>query len=105
MGESAMGTARGPLMPTPEEYRRYAKLCNDLAGATEDKAEYSMLLQIAQSFRRLANHKTRRERRQDTTGSTDFQHQKSKPTRGFTWHRSKFARSRDPGGPTARPQT
>lgn len=104
-GGSAVGSARGSLLPTPEEYRRYAKLCTDLAGATEDKAECSMLLQIAQSFRRLANHKTKRERRQEATGLTDPQRRKSKPRRSFNWYRSRFAKSRDPGSPTARPQT
>ena len=90
-------------MPSAEQYRWYAKLCTDLASATEDKAERAMLSQIAHGFRRLANHKTRQERRRETT--TDSLRQKSKPTRNFTWYRSKFVKSRDPGSSTARPQT
>jgi hypothetical protein len=49
-------------MPTPDEYKRYAALCDDLADTTDDKIERAMLLKLAQQWRRLANHKAKRER-------------------------------------------
>jgi hypothetical protein len=55
--------ANGPLMPNPEEYRRYAKLCDDLANSANDKLERGALLQIANQWRRLANHRVKRERK------------------------------------------
>jgi hypothetical protein len=55
--------ANGPLMPNPEEYRRYAKLCDDLANSANDKLERGTLLQIANQWRRLANHRVKRERK------------------------------------------
>jgi hypothetical protein len=53
-------------MPTPEEYRRYATLCDNLADTTDDKIERAMLLKLAQQWRRLANHKAKQERLQET---------------------------------------
>jgi hypothetical protein len=46
-------------MTTPEEYRRYADLCDNLADKTNDKVERAMLINIAQRWRRLANHKAK----------------------------------------------
>jgi hypothetical protein len=49
-------------MPTLEQYRQYAMLRDDLADMTDDKIERAMLLKLAQQWRRLANHKAKRER-------------------------------------------
>jgi hypothetical protein len=58
-----MDSPGGPLMPDPEVYRQYAKLCIDLANTANDKFERGALLQIANQWRRLANHKVKREQR------------------------------------------
>jgi len=58
-----MDSTGRPLMPNPEEYRRYAKLCDDLANSADDKIERGTLIQIANHWRRLANHKGKRERK------------------------------------------
>jgi len=52
-------------MPTPEEYRRYADLCVELAKTVDDKGERSAIVKIADQWRRLANLRTKRERRQE----------------------------------------
>jgi hypothetical protein len=46
-------------MPTPDEYRCYATICDNLADTTEDKIERTILLQIAKQWRRLADHKAK----------------------------------------------
>lgn len=60
-----MDSTAGPLMPDPEEYRQYAKLCADMASLANDKIERGALLQIAHQWRRLANYRVKRERRKD----------------------------------------
>jgi len=60
-GESMDSIGR-PLMPNPEEYRQYAKLCDGLANSANDKIERGALLQIANHWRRIANHRVKRER-------------------------------------------
>jgi hypothetical protein len=60
-----MDSTGGPVMPDPEEYRRYAKLCSDLANSAMTTLKRGTLLQIANQWRRLANHKVKRERRED----------------------------------------
>jgi hypothetical protein len=64
-GGETMDSTGGLLMPNPEEYRQYAKLCADLAKISNDKIERGTLLQIANQWRRLANHRVKRERRKD----------------------------------------
>jgi hypothetical protein len=53
-------------MPAPDEYRRYADLCVDLAKTVDDKAERTVILNIADQWRRIANLRTKRERLQET---------------------------------------
>ena len=47
------------IMPTSEEYRRFAELCGEVAKIADDKVERMMLQQIAKQWMRLANHKAR----------------------------------------------
>jgi hypothetical protein len=47
------------LMPTEEEYRRYAKLCESIAARSSQKQEKAILQQIATQWRRLANIKVK----------------------------------------------
>jgi hypothetical protein len=55
------GSSSGRLiMPTAEEYRRYAKLCERLAAESSEKQEKAILRQIATQWRRLANLKIKR---------------------------------------------
>jgi hypothetical protein len=56
-------------MPTPEKYRRYAELCIKLAATVDDKIERAMLMKIAEQWRRLANHRAKREPGQDPENS------------------------------------
>jgi len=58
-----MDSTGGPVMPNPEEYKRFAKLCDGLANSASDKIERGTLLQIANYWRRLANHRVKRERK------------------------------------------
>ncbi|MEA2988965.1 MAG: hypothetical protein QOG83_1676 [Alphaproteobacteria bacterium] len=58
-------------MPTPEEYRRYAGMCDKLASDSEDKFERTVLRQIAVQWRRLANNGTKQRRRQQSENQTE----------------------------------
>jgi len=58
-----MHSGHGPFMPEPEECRQNAKLCVDLANTANDRIERAALLQIANQWRRLANHRVKCERR------------------------------------------
>jgi hypothetical protein len=58
-----MDSTDRPLMPNPEVYRQYAKICDDLANSANDKIERGALLQIANHWRRLANHRVKHERK------------------------------------------
>jgi hypothetical protein len=64
IGGALMDSGRGPFMPNPEECRQNAKLCVDLANTANDRIERAALLQIANQWRRLANHRVKRERRE-----------------------------------------
>jgi len=57
------------LMPTAEEYRRLAKLCESLAAASSQEQEKAILLQIATQWRRLANIQVKQKARQDKNNS------------------------------------
>jgi hypothetical protein len=100
-----MDSTGGPLMPDPEEYRQYAKLCADLANLANDKIERGALLQIAHQWRRLANYRVKRELRKDaaellTAASQERdlpKGQKLKPTRNYVWYRTKFVMSKGLG--------
>jgi hypothetical protein len=52
------------IMPTANEYRQYAKLCESIAAESSDKQEKAILQQIATQWRRLANIKDKRPARQ-----------------------------------------
>jgi hypothetical protein len=56
-------------MSTPHEYRLYAKICTDLAASVSDKIERAVLLNIADQWRRLANHKEKQRRSQEPANS------------------------------------
>ena len=62
MGGKLMDNRGQPFMPDPEECRQNAKLCVRLASTADDKIERAALLQIANQWRRLANHRVKRER-------------------------------------------
>lgn len=49
-------------MPTPNEYRYFARMCEKLANDSEDKIERVILKKMANQWRRLANHKSRLKR-------------------------------------------
>jgi hypothetical protein len=44
-------------MLTPEEYRRFAELCNEAAKTVDDEIERMMLLRVADQWGRLATYK------------------------------------------------
>jgi hypothetical protein len=46
-------------MPTPNEYKQFARMCEKLANDSEDKIERAILRKMATQWRRLANHKTK----------------------------------------------
>jgi hypothetical protein len=52
------------LMPTAQEYRRYAELCERIAAESSEKQEKAILRQIATQWRRLANIKDKQTARQ-----------------------------------------
>jgi hypothetical protein len=54
------GETRRPVMPTPDEYRRYAAICAQLADEMQDKNERAILVSISHQFRRLANRQQKR---------------------------------------------
>src|SRR5437660_3698914 len=54
------------MMPTPEKYRRYAEMCSKMAEKADDKIERSMLVKMAQQWRRLANYKAKRAQEDST---------------------------------------
>ena len=56
-------------MPPPEEYRRYATMCDNLADTTDDKIERTMLINIAKQWKRLADHKAKKRPRQEPENS------------------------------------
>jgi hypothetical protein len=56
-------------MPTPEEYRRYADLCIELAKTVDDKAERAAILNIASQWRPVANLRDKREHHQEPKDS------------------------------------
>jgi len=51
-------------MPTADEYRQYAELCERIAGESSEKQEKAILRQIATQWRRLANIKDKQTARQ-----------------------------------------
>ena len=51
-------------MPSSEEYRHSAEECRRLAETAEDEVERGTLLQLADQWYRLAEHKARVEARQ-----------------------------------------
>jgi hypothetical protein len=48
-------------MPTANEYRQYAKLCERIAAESSEKQEKAILQRIATQWRRLANMKAKQE--------------------------------------------
>jgi hypothetical protein len=49
-------------MPASVDYRQRAEDCIRLAAANQDPVEKAMLLQLAEQWTRLADHKAKRER-------------------------------------------
>ena len=57
------------FMPTAQEYRRYAELCERVASESSEKQEKAILQQIATQWRRLANIKVKQMSRQQNQNS------------------------------------
>ena len=62
VGLTRSGLGFDLTMPTPNEYRHYARLCDKLAEDADDKIERAILRQMATQWRRLANRKIKQMR-------------------------------------------